>query len=83
MLCDECLLAKPIEDCIVEVSDVHQHEDGDTSYKRINPKKGIGIYHGKLLIDHKKCVRCGECEKVCPTNAISIQKVEKQNYVKA
>ena len=83
VLCDECLLAKPIKDCIVEVSDVHEHGDGDTSYKRINPKKGIGIYHGKLLIDHKKCVRCGECEKVCPTNAISIQKVEKQNYVKA
>ena len=83
VLCDECLLAKPIKDCIVEVSDVHVHKNGDTSYKRITPKKGIGIYHGKLLIDHKKCVRCGECEKVCPTNAISIQKVEKQNYVKA
>jgi len=82
VLCDECLLVKPIKDCIVEISDVHQHRDGDTSYERINPKESIGIYHGKLLIDHKKCVRCGECEKVCPTNAISIQKVEKENYVK-
>ena len=82
VLCDECLIAKPIKDCIVEVSDVQEHPDGDISYKRINPDKTIGIYHGKLLIDHKKCVRCGECEKVCPTNAISIQKVEKQNYVK-
>ena len=82
VLCDECLLAKPIEDCIVEISDVHEHKDGDISYDRINPKESIGIYHGKLLIDHKKCVRCGECEKVCPTNAITIQKVEKQNYVK-
>ena len=33
VLCDECLLAKPIKDCIVEVSDVHEHKDGDTSYK--------------------------------------------------
>ena len=82
VLCDECLLAKPIEDCIVEISDIREHKDGDVSYKRIRPKESIGVYHGKLLIDHKKCVRCGECERVCPTNAISIQKVEKQNYVK-
>ncbi len=82
VLCDECLLAKPIKDCIVEVSDIREHKDGDVSYKRIRPKESIGVYHGKLLIDHKKCVRCGECERVCPTNAISIQKVEKQNYVK-
>ena len=82
VLCDECLLAKPIKDCIVEVSDILEHKDGDVSYKRIRPKESIGVYHGKLLIDHKKCVRCGECERVCPTNAISIQKVEKQNYVK-
>ena len=82
VLCDECLLVKPIKDCIVEVSDTQEHKDGDTTYNRIKPKKSIGIYHGKLLIDHKKCVRCGECEKVCPTNAITIQKVEKQNYVK-
>mgnify|MGYP001206257466 CR=1 FL=1 len=82
VLCDECLLAKPIKDCIVEVSDVQSLKDGDVSYKRIRPKESIGVYHGKLLIDHKKCVRCGECERVCPTNAISIQKVEKQNYVK-
>ena len=82
VLCDECLLAKPIKDCIVEISDVHELKNGDISYNRISPKKSIGLYHGKLLIDHKKCVRCGECEKVCPTNAITIQKVEKQNYVK-
>ena len=82
VLCDECLLAKPIKDCIVEISDVHELKNGDISYERISPKKSIGLYHGKLLIDHKKCVRCGECEKVCPTNAITIQKVEKQNYVK-
>ena len=64
MLCDECLLAKPIKDCIVEVSDVHELKDGDISYERISPKKSIGLYHGKLLIDHKKCERCGEFEKV-------------------
>ena len=81
VLCDECLLVKPIKDCIVEVSDIQDIKDGDTDYKRIIPRKSIGVYHGKLLIDHKKCVRCGECEKVCPTNAITIQKIEKRNYV--
>jgi len=77
VLCDECLLVKPVENCIVEINKIQKDTDGDIGYERIDPKNTQGIYHGKLLIDHKKCVRCGECEKACPTGAISIQKVEK------
>ena len=77
VLCDECLLVKPVENCIVEINKIQKDTDGDIGYEKIDPKNTQGIYHGKLLIDHKKCVRCGECEKACPTGAISIQKVEK------
>lgn len=80
VLCDECLLVKPIENCIVEINKVTKTADGDIEYEKIEPEKTQGIYHGKLLIDHKKCVRCGECEKACPTGAISIQKVEKVHH---
>ena len=77
VLCDECLLVKPVTNCIVEINKIQKDTDGDIGYEKIDPKNTQGIYHGKLLIDHKKCVRCGECEKACPTGAISIQKVEK------
>jgi len=82
VLCDECLLVKPVENCIVETLKTSTDKTGDVSYSRIDALKTNGIYHGKLYIDHKKCIRCGECERVCPTNAISIQKVEKKINVK-
>ena len=77
VLCDECLLVKPVKDCIVEVKNTITNIEGDIEYTPITPDKTSGVYHGKLYIDHKKCVRCGECEKACPTNAISIQKIER------
>ena len=78
VLCDECLLVKPVEKCIVEVKETYRLSNGDTQYKSIEPTKTNGIYHGKLYIDHKKCIRCGECEKACPTGAITIQKIEER-----
>ena len=80
VLCDECLLVKPVKDCIIETEKTLTDIDGDTKYAKINATKTNGIYHGKLYIDHKKCIRCGECERVCPTNAISIQKIEKVSH---
>lgn len=78
VLCDECLLVKPVKNCIVETNETMTDKTGDVSYSKISALKTNGIYHGQLYIDHKKCIRCGECERVCPTNAISIQKVEKK-----
>ena len=54
-------------------------DNGDVSFTKIEPGKSHGIYHGLLYIDPKVCVRCGECEKACPTGAISLTKVSKIN----
>ena len=79
VLCDECLLVRPVNECIKEVSSKSISDNGRVSIKRIEPGKSHGIYHGLLYIDPKVCVRCGECEKACPTGAIKLTKVTKVN----
>ncbi len=79
VLCDECLLVKPVDGCIKEVSSKSVKENGEVELKTIEPGKSHGIYHGLLYIDPKKCVRCGECEKACPTGAIKLSKLSKIN----
>ncbi len=76
ILCDECLLVKPVKNCIVEVSDLLYGEHGEiTGYQRLEAGKTKSLYYSRLYIDQTECIRCGACEKVCPTEAISIQKV--------
>ena len=73
ILCDECLKVKPKEKCIAEISSISSYEN----YSEFKSKRDPSLYYSKLFIDTDECVRCGECERVCPTNAISIQKVSK------
>ena len=79
VLCDECLLVKPVKGCIKELSSKSINSGGEVTIKNIEPGKSHGIYHGLLYIDPKVCVRCGECEKACPTGAIKLSKVSKCN----
>jgi NAD-dependent dihydropyrimidine dehydrogenase PreA subunit len=79
VLCDECLLVRPVHECIKELSSKNIDDNGEVSFTKIEPGKSHGIYHGLLYIDPKVCVRCGECEKACPTGAISLTKVSKIN----
>lgn len=79
VLCDECLLVKPVDGCIKEISSKSIRKSGEVELKAIEPGKSHGIYHGLLYIDPKKCVRCGECEKACPTGAIKLSKLSKIN----
>jgi formate dehydrogenase major subunit len=76
VLCDECLKVKPVPDCIVEVAALLRDDEGRiTGYSRVEEGKTDSLYYNRLWIDQNKCVRCGQCEAVCPVDAISIQKV--------
>jgi NADPH-dependent glutamate synthase beta subunit-like oxidoreductase/ferredoxin len=76
VLCDECLKVKPVPGCIVEVADVNRDGDGRiTGYRPVESGATDSLYYNRLWIDQDQCVRCGQCEAVCPVNAITIQKV--------
>jgi formate dehydrogenase major subunit len=76
VLCDECLLVKPVPGCIVEIADLLRDEEGRvTGYVSVEQGKTVSLYHGRLWIDQNQCIRCGQCEAACPVNAITIQKV--------
>ncbi|HXX09902.1 MAG TPA: FAD-dependent oxidoreductase [Burkholderiales bacterium] len=76
VLCDECLKVKPVPDCIVEMSALLRDDEGRISgYRRVEEGRTDSLYYNRLWIDQSRCVRCGQCEAVCPVNAITIQKV--------
>ena len=76
VLCDECLIVKPVEGCIVEIASLTRDDEGRiTGYTRVEQGKTDSLYYNRLWIDQSQCIRCGRCESVCPVNAITIQKV--------
>ena len=76
VLCDECLKVKPVPGCIVEAADVKRDDQGRiTGYRPVESGVTDSLYYNRLWIDQDQCVRCGQCEAVCPVNAITIQKV--------
>ena len=72
VLCDECLLVKPIENCIVEVAELgFGGDDKVRQYKRVESGSTSGLYYNSLYIDESKCIRCFACVDACPHDAIS------------
>ena len=73
VLCDECLLVKPVPNCLVEATDFKINRGGSvTAYERIRPGHTSGLYYNSLFIDDKECIRCFACVDACPHDAISV-----------
>ena len=72
---DICVLGESMEDKIIKDFKIPQNKS--ISFLRGILPKNIEVYinkklAGKPVINYKKCVKCGECSRVCPPKAISM-----------
>jgi NAD(P)H-flavin reductase len=72
VLCDECLLVKPVSGCIVETSGfLADQKESPADFKSLQPSLTSGLYYNSLYIDSSQCIRCYACVNACPHTAIS------------
>jgi glutamate synthase (NADPH/NADH) small chain len=70
--CRYCIDAAP-RDCIKLVQEVKTNESGAiTGFVETEIWRNVNA----IVIDNSRCIRCGECMRVCPVNCISVTKVE-------
>ncbi|MDQ7785224.1 MAG: FAD-dependent oxidoreductase [Desulfomonilaceae bacterium] len=70
--CRYCIDVAP-RDCIKLVNEVVTDDDGAiTGYVETTIWRDVNA----VVIDNSRCIRCGECLRVCPVDCISVSKVE-------
>lgn len=73
VLCDECLMVKPVPNCLVEATNFKTNGGGKiSSFERVQPAHTSGLYYNSLFIDENECIRCFACVDACPHDAISV-----------
>lgn len=70
--CRYCIDVAP-RDCIKLVKEILLNEAGAVS-GLVETKSWREV--NAIVIDNARCIRCGECVRVCPVNCISVSKVE-------
>jgi glutamate synthase (NADPH) small chain len=71
--CRYCIDVAP-RDCIKLVEDVVLDDDGAVA-ELVQTKNWRNV--NAVVIDNTRCIRCGECVRVCPMDCISVSKVER------
>ena len=70
--CRYCIDVAP-RDCIKLISRVHLNDDGAiTGLEETARWREVNA----VVIDNSRCIRCGECVRVCPVDCISVTRVE-------
>jgi len=70
--CQYCIDVAP-RDCIKLVKEVKTNEAGAiTGFTETTHWAEVNA----IMIDNSRCIRCGECMRICPVNCISVTRVE-------